>query len=416
MKRRVVVTGIGVVSPIGNDLDTFWSNIKKGVCGIDYIESFDTSEYSVKVAGEIKNFDPKMYMDRKEAKRQDRFCQFSIAASQMAVNDANIDLDNINKEKFGVIIGSGVGGMLTVESEMKKLYEKGPSRVSPFFIPMMISNMASGLVAIKFGAQGINFGIVTACATGANAIGEAFKKIQYEDCDIVLAGGAEASITPLSIAGFSSMTALCSSDDITRASIPFDKERSGFVMSEGSGIIVLESYDHAVKRNAKIYAELVGYGATCDAHHITAPEPNGLGAARAMKCAMESANISANDIDYINAHGTSTPHNDKFETKAIKKAFGDRAYNIPISSTKSMTGHMMGAAGTIESIVCAKALQEGFIPATVGYKEPDPDCDLDYVPNTGRNKNIKYALSNSLGFGGHNASLVFKKYIQEEDK
>ena len=416
MKRRVVVTGIGLVSPIGNDLDTFWSNIKKGVCGIDYIESFDTEEYSVKVAGEIKNFDPKMYMDRKEAKRQDRFCQFSIAASQMAVNDANIDLDNINKEKFGVIIGSGVGGMLTVESEMKKLYEKGPSRVSPFFIPMMISNMASGLVAIKFGAQGVNFGIVTACATGANAIGEAFKKIQYEDCDIVLAGGAEASITPLSIAGFSSMTALCSSDDITRASIPFDKERSGFVMSEGSGIIVLESYDHAVKRNAKIYAELVGYGATCDAHHITAPEPNGLGAARAMKCAMESANISANDIDYINAHGTSTPHNDKFETKAIKKAFGDRAYNIPISSTKSMTGHMMGAAGTIESIVCAKALQEGFIPATIGYKEPDPDCDLNYVPNTGRNKDIRYALSNSLGFGGHNASLVFKKYIKEEDK
>lgn len=416
MKKRVVVTGIGVVSPIGNDLATFWSNIKKGVCGINYIESFDTSEYSVKIAGEIKNFDPKMYMDRKEAKRQDRFCQFSIAASQMAVNDANIDLDNINKEKFGVIIGSGVGGMLTVENEMKKLYEKGPSKVSPFFVPMMISNMASGLVAIKFGAQGINYGIVTACATGANAIGEAFKKIQYEDCDIVLAGGAEASITPLSIAGFSSMTALCSSDDITRASIPFDKERSGFVMSEGSGIIVLESYEHAVKRNAKIYAELVGYGATCDAHHITAPEPNGLGAARAMKCAIESANISVDDIDYINAHGTSTPHNDKFETKAIKKAFGDRAYNIPISSTKSMTGHMMGAAGTIESIVCVKALQEGFIPATIGYKEPDPDCDLDYVPNTGRNKDINYALSNSLGFGGHNASLVFKKYIKEEDK
>lgn len=416
MKKRVVITGIGVVSPIGNDLDTFWSNIKKGVCGINYIESFDTSEYSVKVAGEIKNFDPKMYMDRKEAKRQDRFCQFSIAASQMAVNDANINLDNINKDKFGVIIGSGVGGMLTVESEMKKLYEKGPSRVSPFFIPMMISNMASGLVAIKFGAKGINFGIVTACATGANAIGEAFKKIQYDDCDIVLAGGAEASITPLSIAGFSSMTALCSSDDITRASIPFDKERSGFVMSEGSGIIVLESYDHAVKRNAKIYAELVGYGATCDAYHITAPEPNGSGAAKAMKCAIESANLSSNDIDYINAHGTSTPHNDKFETKAIKKAFGKQAYNIPISSTKSMTGHMIGAAGAIESIICAKSLQEGFIPATIGYKEPDPDCDLDYVPNTGRNKDIKYALSNSLGFGGHNASLVFKKYIEEEDK
>ncbi len=415
MKKRVVVTGMGVVSPIGNDLDTFWSSIKKGVCGIDHIQSIDTSEYTVTVAGEIKNFDPKMYMDRKEAKRQDRFCQFSIAASQMAVNDANIDLNNINKERFGVIVGSGVGGMLTVENQMKKLYEKGPSKVSPFFVPMMISNMASGLIAIKFGAQGINYGIVTACATGANAIGEAFKKIQYDDCDIILAGGAEASITPLSVAGFASMTALCSSDDITRASIPFDKKRSGFVMSEGSGIVVLESYEHAIKRNAKIYAEIVGYGATCDAYHITAPEPNGLGAARAMKNAIESANISIDDIDYINAHGTSTPHNDKFETKAIKKAFGDRAYDIPISSTKSMTGHMMGAAGTIESIVCSKALQEGFIPATIGYKEPDPDCDLDYVPNTGRNKDIKYALSNSLGFGGHNASLIFKKYIKEED-
>lgn len=415
MKKRVVVTGMGVVSPIGNDLDTFWSSIKKGVCGIDHIQSIDTSEYTVTVAGEIKNFDPKMYMDRKEAKRQDRFCQFSIAASQMAVNDANIDLNNINKERFGVIVGSGVGGMLTVENQMKKLYEKGPSKVSPFFVPMMISNMASGLIAIKFGAQGINYGIVTACATGANAIGEAFKKIQYDDCDIILAGGAEASITPLSVAGFASMTALCSSDDITRASIPFDKERSGFVMSEGSGIVVLESYEHAIKRNAKIYAEIVGYGATCDAYHITAPEPNGLGAARAMKNAIESANISIDDIDYINAHGTSTPHNDKFETKAIKKAFGDRAYDIPISSTKSMTGHMMGAAGTIESIVCSKALQEGFIPATIGYKEPDPDCDLDYVPNTGRNKDIKYVLSNSLGFGGHNASLIFKKYIKEED-
>lgn len=414
MKNRVVITGIGAVTPIGNSTDNFWDNIKNGVCGINFIESFDTSEYDIKIAGEIKDFDPKKYIDRKEAKRQDRFCQFASAASQMAVDDSNINLEDIDRSRMGVIVGSGVGGMLTLEKEMKKLNDKGPTRVSPFLIPMMISNMASGLVAIRFGAKGPNYGIVTACATGANAIGEALRKIQYGDCDVMIAGGAEASITPLSIAGFSSMTALGNSTDITRACIPFDKERNGFIMSEGSGIVVLESYEHAIKRNAKIYAELVGYGSTCDAHHITSPEPTGAGASAAMTHAIKEANISINDIDYINAHGTSTPHNDKFETMAIKKTFGERAYNIPISSTKSMTGHMMGAAGAIEAIICAKSLQEGFIPATIGYKEPDPDCDLDYVPNTSRNEDIQYALSNSLGFGGHNATLILKKYISDE--
>lgn len=410
MKNRVVITGMGAITPIGKDVETFWSNAKNGVCGVDHISSFDTTDFKVKVAAEIKDFNPKDYMERKEAKRMDRFCQFAIAASKMAMDDSGIDLNNINNEKFGVIIGSGIGGMDTFEKEVKKLYEKGPDKISPFFIPMMISNMASGLVAIKYEAKGANMAVVTACATGSNAIGEAYRKIQNKECDVIIAGGTEATITPMSMAGFAAMTAVSVSSDPKRASIPFDNARDGFVMGEGSGILILEDYEHAVKRNAKIYAEVVGYGSTCDAYHITQPEPSGSGASKSMKMAIDDAGITPDKIDYINAHGTSTPYNDKFETAAIKSVLGDHAYKTTVSSTKSMTGHLLGAAGAVEAIICVKSLNDNYVPPTIGYQVPDPDCDLDYVTNEGREKDVTYTLSNSLGFGGHNATIILKKF------
>lgn len=410
MKRAVVVTGVGAITPVGNDVDTFWNNIKNGVTGIDFIKGFDASDQKVKVAAEVKDFDPKDYMDRREAKRMDRYCQLAMVAAEEAVKDSKLDLEKINKERFGVLVGSGVGGILTLEGEHKKLLEKGPSRVSPFMIPMLIGNMAAGNIAIKFGAKGPCTTVVTACATGTNAIGDAFRLIEHGYADVVIAGGSEGSITPLTVAGFASLTALSKSEDPKRASIPFDKERDGFVIGEGAGIVVLESLEHAKNRGAKIYAEMKGYSMTCDAYHITSPAPDGEGGARAMKLAIEDAGIKEVDIDYINAHGTSTPYNDKFETAAIKNVFGERAYKIPVSSTKSMTGHLLGAAGAVEAIICIRVLQEGFIPPTVGYKVKDEECDLDYVPNVGRKQDITYALSNSLGFGGHNATIIIKKW------
>lgn len=411
-KNRVVITGLGAITPLGNNPDDFWGNIKSGNTGIDFIKGFDTSDFKVKLAAEVKDFKPELYIEKKEVKRMDRFCQFAIAGAAQAVENSGLNLDSIDKERFGVIVGSGIGGIGTIEKEKENLLEKGPNKVHPLFIPMIISNMAAGNIAIKFGAEGMCTNVVTACATGTNCIGEAFHAIKNGLADIMIAGGTEASITPLSVAGFTQLTALTKSDDPQRASIPFDAERSGFVMGEGAGIVIVESLEHALKRKADILAEIVGYGSTCDAYHMTSPSPDGQGAARAMKIAIEEANISKEEVSYVNAHGTSTPVNDKFETIAIKEVFGDYAKNVPISSTKSMTGHLLGAAGAVEAIVCIKALQEGFIPPTVGYKVSDPDCDLDYVPNVGRQQNINYAMSNSLGFGGHNAVLLFKKWSE----
>lgn len=409
--RRVVITGVGAVTPIGNDVKTFWENIKKGVSGVDIVTRFDISDYNCKVGAEVKDFNPEDYCDKKEARRMDRYTQYAIAASSMAVEDAGLDLEKVDHERMGVIIGSGIGGMETFEAQAKVMGEKGPSRVSPFFIPMMISNMAAGQVAIKTGAKGVNYGVVSACASSSNAIGDAFRLIAAGDADVIIAGGAEAAITPLSYAGFCSMKALATNnEEPKKASCPFTKSRSGFVMGEGAGSLIMESLEHAKARGANIIAEIVGYGATDDAHHVTAPAPDGEGGARAMALAVKNAGIDPSEVSYINAHGTSTEYNDKYETAAIKTVFGDSAYNIPVSSTKSMTGHLLGAAGAVEAIVCVLAIRDSFIPATINYDEKDPECDLDYVPNEGRNKEVRYALSNSLGFGGHNASLLFKKY------
>lgn len=410
MKNRVVVTGMGAITPLGNSVVDFWSGIKQGECGIDYITLFDTEKFKVKIGAEVKNFEPTNYLERKEAKRMDRYCQFAMAAAKEAVEDSGLDLESINRERMGVIVGSGIGGLATIEREHSVLMEKGPNRVSPLFIPMVIGNMAAGNIAIRYGAKGICTTVVTACATGTNAIGEAFHMLQLGAVDIMIAGGAEASITEMALAGFTNLTALSNSNDPKNASIPFDANRSGFVMGEGAGILILETLEHAEKRGANIYAEVVGYGATCDAYHMTGTAPDGEGGARAMKMAIEDAGITPEDISYINAHGTGTPLNDKSETAAIKTVFGDIAKSVPVSSTKSMTGHLLGAAGAIEGIVCAKALQDGFIPATIGYNTPDPECDLDCVPNVGRDKELKYAMSNSLGFGGHNATIVLKKW------
>ena len=410
MKNRVVITGMGAITPIGNDVESFWNSIKEGKCGIDFITYFDTTDFKAKLAAEVKGFNPEESLDRRSIKRMDRFCQLAVIAAKEAIANSKLDLENIDHERFGVIVGSGIGGFKTIEEQHKKLIERGPGRVSPLVIPMIISNMAAGNIAIEFGARGICSNIVTACATGTNAIGEAFHLLQDDRVDIMIAGGTESSITPLAIAGFTSMTALSTSTDPLRASIPFDKDRNGFIMGEGSGILILETLTHAQKRGAKIYGEVVGYGSTCDAYHITSPAPGGVGAARAMIMAIKEAGINPEEISYINAHGTSTPPNDKLETAAIKSVFGEAAYKIPVSSTKSMTGHLLGASGAIEAIVCVKALEEGFIPATIGYKVPDEDCDLDYVPNLGRKKQLKYAMSNSLGFGGHNATILLKKW------
>ncbi|MBB2182264.1 beta-ketoacyl-ACP synthase II [Lachnospiraceae bacterium MD1] len=408
MNHRVVVTGMGAITPIGNSVEEFFNNAMAGTCGVDFINSFDTEAFAVKIAAQVKDFDPKNYMDAKDARRMDRFSQFAVAAAKEAIEDSGIDLDKVNRDRFGVIVGSGIGGIDNIEKEAKTLFDKGPKRVNPLFIPMIITNMAAGNIAIKYGARGVCTNIVTACATGGHCIGEAFRSIKHGYSDIILAGGTESSITPLAVAGFSSLTALSTSKDPKRASIPFDKERDGFVIGEGAGVLVLEQYEHAVARGAKIYAEVVGYGATCDAYHITSPIPEGDGGAAAMTLAMEEAGITSKEISYINAHGTSTPPNDRTETAAIKTAMGEVAYNIPISSTKSMIGHLLGAAGAVEAIACIKAMEKSFIPATIGYQVPDEECDLDYVPNVGRKAKLNYTMSNSLGFGGHNVTLIFK--------
>lgn len=405
------MTGIGAITPIGTGKNSFWASLKAGKSGIDKITKFDASNYDTQIAAEVKDFDPNTYIDKKEAKRMDRFTQFAVAASKLAVEDAALNVDEVDADRFGVVLGSGIGGIETLEREQEKLMTKGPGRVSPFFIPMMISNIGAGQVSMTFGAKGPNTTVVTACASSTNSIGEAFRIIQRGDADIMITGGAEASITPLSIAGFCSMKAMSTrNDDPTAASRPFDKDRDGFVMGEGAGILILEELEHAIKRGAHIYGEVVGYGMSADAYHITTPAPEGEGAARSMKNALKDANIAPEDIDYINAHGTSTPYNDKFETMAIKSLFGDHANKLAVSSTKSMTGHLLGAAGAIEAIACIMAINDSFIPPTINYTTPDPECDLDYVPNKGRERNVRYTLSNSLGFGGHNATIIMKKY------
>jgi len=410
MKNRVVITGMGAITPIGNDVESFWKGIKEGKCGIDVITHFDITSYKAKLAAEVKGFNAEESIDRRSSKRMDRFCQFAVATAKEAVVNSKLDLETIDHERFGVMVGSGIGGIGTIEEQHAKLLERGPGRVSPLVIPMIISNMAAGNIAIEFGAKGICSNVVTACATGTNAIGEAFHLLQDDRVDIMIAGGSESSITPLAIAGFTSMTALSTSTDPLRASIPFDKDRNGFIMGEGAGILILETLDHAEKRGAKIYGEVVGYGSTCDAYHMTSPAPNGEGGARAMKMAIKEAGIKPEEISYINAHGTSTPPNDKLETAAIKSVFGEAAYKIPVSSTKSMTGHMLGAAGAVEAIVCIKAMEDGFVPPTIGLVNADPECDLDYVPNKGREAKLTYTLSNSLGFGGHNATIIMKAW------
>ena len=411
MERRVVITGLGALTPIGNNTEEFWNGIKEGKCGIDEIKSFDITDFKVKLAAELKEYNPEDYFDKREAKRLDKFSQYAMIAAREAWKDSGLDKENENMERVGIIIGSGIGGIQTIETEHEKCMSKGPDRVSPMYIPMGISNMATGNVAIDIGAKGESIAMVTACATGTHSIGESFRMIKHGYQDIVLAGGTEAGITPLGIAGFANIKALTKSEDKTRASIPFDKERSGFVMGEGAGVIVLEELEHAKKRGAKIYAEMVGYGATSDAYHITSPAPGGEGGARAMKIAMEEAKVNPEEITYINAHGTSTHLNDSYETQAVKTALGEEvAKKVMVSSTKGHTGHLLGAAGGVEAIVCAKAIEEGFVPATINYKVPDEECDLDVVPNEGRKVDVKYAISNSLGFGGHNSSILLKKY------
>ncbi|MGM0874607.1 MAG: beta-ketoacyl-ACP synthase II [Bacillota bacterium] len=409
-KKRVVVTGLGAVTPIGNDVQTTWGNAINGVSGVGPITRVNPDEYPAKVAAELKDFDVEKFMDKKDARKMDRFTQYAVAASLMAVKDAKLEITVENAPRVGVWIGSGIGGMETFETQYKILLEKGPRRVSPFFVPMLIPDMATGQVSIALGAKGFNSCTVTACATGTNSIGDAFRVIERGEADVMVSGGAEAPLTEMSFAGFTANKALSTNPEPNSASRPFDKDRDGFVMGEGAGIVVLEELNHAIARGANIYAEIVGYGATGDAHHITAPAPNGEGGARAMKQAVEGSGLQVTDIDYINAHGTSTPYNDKFETLAIKEVFGEHAYKLAISSTKSMTGHLLGAAGGVEAILSILAIKEGIIPPTINYKTPDPDCDLDYVPNKARKQEVKAALSNSLGFGGHNATIIFKKY------
>ncbi|MDM5332500.1 beta-ketoacyl-ACP synthase II [Ureibacillus composti] len=409
MKRRVVITGIGAVTPLGNTAEETWSAIKEGKSGVGPLTRLDTEKFPAKVAAEVKDFDIEQYIDRKEARKMDRFTHYALAASIMAIKDADLTITDEIAPKVGVWIGSGIGGMETYEKQMEVFQERGVRRVSPFFVPMMIPNMASGQVSIHLGAKGINSCSVTACASGTNSIGDAFKVIQRGDADAMITGGAEAPIVNMAVAGFCSSTALSLNPDAKTASRPFDKERDGFVIAEGAGILVLEEYEFAKARGAKIYAEVIGYGATGDAYHITAPGPNGEGAARAIKQAIDDAGIDPTQVGYINAHGTSTPYNDLFETMAVKSVFGDHAYNLAMSSTKSMTGHLLGAAGGVETIFTALALKEGILPPTINLETPDPECDLDYVPNVAREANVEYAMSNSLGFGGHNASLLLKK-------
>ncbi|MBO5208197.1 MAG: beta-ketoacyl-ACP synthase II [Lachnospiraceae bacterium] len=409
MSKRVVVTGMGAITPIGLSVEEFWNGVKEGKTGFGQITKFDASEYKCKLAAEVKGFEGKNFMDFKAAKRMELFCQYAVAATKEAMEDAGLDMEKEDPFRVGVSVGSGIGSLQAMERAHSKLLEKGPSRVEPLLVPLMICNMAAGNVSIQFGLKGKNINVVTACATGTNSIGEAFRTIQYGDADVMIAGGTESSVTPIGIAGFTALTALTSSEDPARCSIPFDKERSGFVMGEGSAVVVLEELEHAKARGAKIYAEVVGYGCSADAYHITSPAEDGAGAARAMENAVADAGIKPEDVTYINAHGTSTHHNDLFETRAIKLAFGEHAKDMKINSTKSMVGHLLGAAGAIEFVTCVKELQEGYIHQTVGYQVPDEECDLDYCkePVTG---DFTYALSNSLGFGGHNASILVKKY------
>lgn len=410
MSRRVVVTGLGAITPIGNNVEAFWNGLKEKKVGIGPITYFDTADYKAKLAGEVKDFDPKQHMDPKAAKRMEKFCQFAVCAAKEAIEDAGLNMEQEDPFRVGVSVGSGIGSLQSVEREYSKMLQKGPNRVNPLLVPLMISNMAAGNVSIQFGMRGKCINVVTACATGTHSIGEAFRTIQYGDADVMIAGGTEASITPIGVAGFTALTALSTSEDPMRASIPFDKDRNGFVMGEGAGIVVLESLEHAQARGAKIYAELAGYGATGDAYHITSPAEDGSGAAKAMEMAIADAGLKPEDVDYINAHGTSTHHNDLFETKAIKLALGDHAGNVKINSTKSMIGHLLGAAGGVEFITCVKSIEEGFVHATAGLQEEDPECDLDYTKGEGVSMNVNCALSNSLGFGGHNATLLVKKF------
>ena len=407
--RRVVVTGLGAITPIGNSVSQMWESVKAGKCGIDKITLFDTTDRKVTLAGEVKNYVPEEFLDKREARKMDRYVQFAMAAANEAMKDAGLDMEKEDTSRCGCIVSSGIGGLGTIEAEDKKGMEKGYDRVSPHFIPMVISNMAAGNIAIAYGFHGMCTCPVTACASGTNAIGDAFRQIRDGYADVMICGGSEASITPLGIGGFTSLKALSQEEDPKRASIPFDKERSGFVMGEGAGILILEEYEHAVNRGAKIYCEVAGYGANCDAHHITAPLEDGSMAAKCMQMAMNDAGVLPENIDYINAHGTSTPLNDKGETKAVKLAFGEHANHVMMSSTKSMTGHLLGASGAVEGIITALSVQNDFVPATIGYQVPDENCDLDIVANEGRNMSVNYAMSNSLGFGGHNATVIFKK-------
>lgn len=410
MSKRVVVTGIGVVSPLGNK-EQLWQNLLAGESGIGLISRFDTSDFPVKIAAEVKDFDPAEYIDRKDARRMDPFCQYAVVAALDSLRDAELEITDENACRVGVIVGSGIGGIQTLETQAKVLDERGPGRVSPFFVPMLIPDMASGQIAIATGAKGPNSCTVTACATGTNAIGDAFRVISRGNADVMLAGGAEAAITPLALAGFMAARALSTrNEDPKRASRPFDLERDGFVMGEGSCILVLEELEHAKARGAKIYGEIIGFGSTGDAYHITSPAPDHEGAQRAMKEALADANILPEQVDYINAHGTSTEYNDKYETIAIKAVFGEEAYQIPVTSTKALTGHLLGAAGAVEAAICLLALKNQVIPGTYNYENPDPECDLDYVPNQSRKANLEVAMSNSFGFGGHNSVLVFKRW------
>ena len=410
-KRRVVITGVGAVTPVGNTADEFWASLIAGRSGIGPITRFDSAGYATRIAGELKGFDPLTYIDKKDDRKFDLFLKYAVACAVMAVEDAGLKTDRVDATRFGVLVGSGIGGIETLLDNYETLRTKGPDRVSPFFVPMIIVNMASGVISMRFGAKGPNSSVVTACATGNHAIGDATRIIQHGDADVMIAGGSEAIIIPLTIAGFCQMKAMSTrNDDPTRASRPFDAERDGFVCGEGGGLVVLESIEHARKRDARIYAEVVGYGMTGDAHHMTAPDPEGDGAARAMAAALRDAALEPLAVGYINAHGTSTPYNDKFETLAIKRVFGDHAKKLAVSSTKSMTGHLLGAAGGIEAIATAFALHHGVLPPTMNYEKPDPDCDLDYVPNQARKQDVDVALSNAFGFGGTNATLAFKKY------
>ena len=408
--NRVVVTGMGAITPIGNDVESFWNGLKEKKVGIGPITYFDTAEYKAKLAAQVKEFDPKQYMDPKAARRMETFSQYAVAAAKQALEDAGIDMTKEDPYRVGVCVSSGIGSLQAVEREYKKLLEKGPGRVNPLLVPLMISNMAAGNVSIQFGLKGKSINVVTACATGTHSIGEAMRSIQHGEAEVMVAGGAESSITPIGVAGLTALTALSASEDPMRASIPFDKERSGFVMGEGAGVVVLESLEHAKARGAKIYAELAGYGATSDAFHITSPAEDGSGAAMAMKFAMDDAGVKPEEIDYINAHGTGTHHNDLFETLAIKMALGDHARQVKISSTKSMVGHLLGAAGGVEFIACVKSIEDGFVHATAGLLVDDPECDLDYVKGDGIPMEVRCAISNSLGYGGHNASLLVKRF------